>query len=270
VVAGLRFLQAREVVVELLLGQERRAIDALEHRVLLVALPVRSGRVRELEDAEPPRRSDVRSAAEVDELALPVAGDPLSRGDPPRDLDLEPVALLLEDPDRLLDRHLEPLDRVVLRDDLPHFGFDRREVLGSKRALRVEVVVVAVLDRRADPDLHVGEEPFHGLRGQVRRRVPVDGDGVRRFRGEDLERAVLLERCRQVHDSAVELARPGVASEPRADRLRDGAHGRPLRDLPPAPVRKRDRHLLGLCFHSAFRRKKEERGSPRVLRFVSW
>src|SRR5688500_6384858 len=72
VVARLRVLQSLEVGVELFLREKRGPVDALEHRVLLVPLPIGAGRVRELEYAQPAGRGDVRAAAEVDELALAV------------------------------------------------------------------------------------------------------------------------------------------------------------------------------------------------------
>src|SRR4030095_8156033 len=70
VVARPRLLQTRQVLVQVLLCQEAGAVGALEHRFLLVALPVRPGGVRELEDAELARGRNVRSAAEVDEVLL--------------------------------------------------------------------------------------------------------------------------------------------------------------------------------------------------------
>ena len=52
VVARARLLEHLQVRVELLLRRERRAVDALEHRVALVAAPVRARDARQLHDAE--------------------------------------------------------------------------------------------------------------------------------------------------------------------------------------------------------------------------
>ena len=71
VVALLGLLEAVQVVVERRLRLPRGAVDALEHRRLLVAAPVRARDLRELERAEPLRARHVRAAAEVDELGLP-------------------------------------------------------------------------------------------------------------------------------------------------------------------------------------------------------
>ena len=59
-----------EVLVELLLREERRAVDALHRRVLRVALPVGVRRRRQLERLEPARRRHVRADAEVEERVL--------------------------------------------------------------------------------------------------------------------------------------------------------------------------------------------------------
>jgi hypothetical protein len=53
VVAPFRFLELVQVRVERGLGLPRRAVDALEHRALLVAPPVRAGDAHELERAQP-------------------------------------------------------------------------------------------------------------------------------------------------------------------------------------------------------------------------
>ena len=45
-IALLRFLQHREVIVEFLFGFERGAVNALELRIFFVALVVRAGNVR--------------------------------------------------------------------------------------------------------------------------------------------------------------------------------------------------------------------------------
>ena len=86
-------------------------------------------------------------------------------------------------------RHLLADDGVVLGDDPLHLGLDLLEVLGRERPARVEVVVEAVLDGRADADLHAREEALDGVRAEVRRGVAVELQRVRVLRRDDLERA---------------------------------------------------------------------------------
>ena len=204
--------------------------------------------MRQLEHAEPPGRGDVRTAAEVDELPLSIAGDALA-GKLPRDLDLQRIVLPLEDRDRFGNRHLATLDLPVFADDLPHLGLDLPEVFGSERPRGQEVVVVPVLDRRPDSDLDLGKEPPDRLGGQVRRRVAVNRHGVGRLPRHDLERPVGLEGRDEIDDRAVELAGDRVFRQTRTDPLRDLADRRAFGDLEGAPVGQPDRHFLRQRFH---------------------
>ena len=67
VIALLGFFEAVQVLGERFLRLPRGAVDALEHRALLVAAPVRARDLGELERAEPLGRRHVRAAAQVDE-----------------------------------------------------------------------------------------------------------------------------------------------------------------------------------------------------------
>src|SRR5204862_2997330 len=67
VIALGRLLEHHEVRIEGGLAVPRRPVDALQHRVLLVAAPVRAGDAHELEVTETPRVGHVRSATEIDE-----------------------------------------------------------------------------------------------------------------------------------------------------------------------------------------------------------
>ncbi|MGX1268792.1 hypothetical protein RKD18_001986 [Streptomyces phaeoluteigriseus] len=75
----------------------------------------------------------------------------------------------------------EPLPALL---DLLHLLLDGLEVLGRERLLDVEVVVEAVLDRRADAQLGLGEDLLHGLRHDVRGGVAQD---VQTVLGGDLD-----------------------------------------------------------------------------------
>ena len=71
-IALLRFLQHREVVVEFLFGFERRAVNALELRIFFVAFVIRAGDGGQLECADVSRAHHVRPRAEIDELAVAI------------------------------------------------------------------------------------------------------------------------------------------------------------------------------------------------------
>ena len=67
-VALLGFFELGQVLVQFLLGEERRAVDALQLRVLLVALPIRAGDREQLERLDLLGGRHVRAAAEIDEV----------------------------------------------------------------------------------------------------------------------------------------------------------------------------------------------------------
>ena len=73
------FFEAREVLVEILLRKEGGAVDALQLRILLVAEPVGAGQAGDLDRLDAARRGHVRSAAEVDELAVAIEADLATR-----------------------------------------------------------------------------------------------------------------------------------------------------------------------------------------------
>ena len=81
--------------------------------------------------------------------------------------------------ERLVARHLEPLERLVGLDDLGHLGLDGGKVLLAELVLQVEVVVEAVVDRRAEGQLHAVEQPHHGPGHHVGAGMPHDPPGLR-------------------------------------------------------------------------------------------
>ena len=183
VVAGARLLEPLEVRVEVGLGVEGGAVDPRELLVLLVAAPVRAREAGELERLDRRGVLQVRAAAEVGELAraavvrLRVEADlALGRVD---ELDLVRLALGLEPRaglvgGRRLARPLAALGELAL--DL---RLDPLEVGLGDRLGEVEVVVEAVVDRRADGDLHARVEPPDGLGEQVRARMAQHLERVR-------------------------------------------------------------------------------------------
>ena len=177
VVALLRLGAPPQELVQFLLRRPGRAVDALEHRPLLVAAPVRTGDREQLERPHVAGAGDVRPAAQVDERALLVEGRrrhgrpvPLGVGDEVvDDLDLERLVALHEEGARLGRRLLAQHEGVVGGDARAHPRLDGLEVVGRERPGRLEVVVEPVGDDRPDPELGAGEQVEHRLREDVRR-----------------------------------------------------------------------------------------------------
>ena len=167
-VAPLRLLELVQVRVEVGLGRERRAVDALQLRVFRVATPVGARDLGQLEGADPARRRTVRATAEVEPLALVVERDRLALGDGVEQLELEALAHVVEPRPCGVAAHLLAYERQVGLHDLGHPCLDAGQVVGRERLVAEEVVVEAVLDRRADRHLGAGEQVLHGLGHDVR------------------------------------------------------------------------------------------------------
>lgn len=182
------------------------AVDALEHGVLLAAAPVGGRVAHQLERRDVARGGQVRASAEV--LPAQVAGlgveVVVDRQLAAADLDVRTVVGrrgALDTDEFELVRLVRQLFAGVLvghhaaRETLPalldllHLLLDGLEILGRERPLDVEVVVEAVLDRRADAQLGLGEQLLHGLCHDVRGGVAQD---VQAVGGGDLDGLDLL------------------------------------------------------------------------------
>ena len=140
VVALLRFLDAREVCLQLVLAEERRAVDALHRLIARIALPVRVRRRQQLERLQPAAGRHVRTDAEVDERVAVldrVDRHVLLAGRLLLDqLHLERLAAPAEEGDRFLARPHLPLVDEVGRGDLAHALFDLRRDPPARTASR--------------------------------------------------------------------------------------------------------------------------------------
>ena len=165
VVALLRLLQHVEIGVELLLVRPAGAVDALQLRVLRIAAPIGAGELRQLEGlAELARRGQMRPRAHVEPVALAIDGDLLVVRDLADPFGLEALAMVAEIIGSI--RVAAPdlaRDLLVAVDDLAHALLDRGEIVRRERLVAGEIVIEAVLDRRAEGDLGAGIELLHRL-----------------------------------------------------------------------------------------------------------
>ena len=236
-VALLRLLEPLEVRVEILLREERGAVDPGQLLVVLVAAPVGAREARQLERLDRPRVLEVRAAAEVGELVdavvrLRVEADrALGRLD---ELDLVRLTLGQEALTCLIARHDLARPLAALGELALHLRLDPLEVGVGDRLGELEVVVEAVVDRRPDRDLHARIEPPDRLGEQVRARVPQHGEGVGVgpvARGQELDRLTVGERQADVLHGAVRTHEYRLLGELRPDRPRGVEAGRPVREL---------------------------------------
>src|SRR3954470_24664911 len=114
-VALLRFLEHGEIFVELGLVLEGGAVNALELRVLFVALVRGAGDAGELERADVAGPHDVRAGAEIGELAVAIERDFFALGNVLDDIELE-LARLRPIAERAEDAAPGHVERFVARD----------------------------------------------------------------------------------------------------------------------------------------------------------
>ena len=124
-----------QVGVEVLLAEERGAVEPLELLAAGVVLPVGAGDAQQLERADLAGVRDVRPAAQVDELALAVEAERSGTASARRRCarPCSPASGPRTSCAGLGGRPLEALERLGLVDDLLHLRFDAREVLLADR-----------------------------------------------------------------------------------------------------------------------------------------
>ena len=119
-IAGASLLERLLVSLELLLRAEGGAVDALQLLVRFVALEVDAGGFQELHRADLSGALQMRPPAQVEKPAMAIERDRVALGDVLQALELELVAALAEDLERLVPRHLDALERRILGDDFAH------------------------------------------------------------------------------------------------------------------------------------------------------
>ena len=154
VVAAFGLLQHMQVGIEFLLVAPRRAVDARQHGVAVIAPPIGACRFHQFEGvANISGGTHVRPAAKVDPVALAVQRNRLRRRQVLDQLRFVFFAFGPEKGDGVV-----AVDHLALKfgaagDDLPHLCFDSRKILRRERLVAREIVVQAVLDRWPNGDL---------------------------------------------------------------------------------------------------------------------
>ena len=166
------FLQTNEVVVQLLLRIKGGAVDTLHLFALLIAAPVRTRYSRQPKTCgiDFARRSDVRTAAKVDEcpgfvnadlvhvaaheIGVVEVGDRSrpSRFEIVKQLDLEVLGHFPEHIGGSIDSQFRAFEPQVLLHLLAHSVFDCLQVLRRERPIEMNVIIKTILDYRTDTE----------------------------------------------------------------------------------------------------------------------
>ena len=129
VVAALRFLELDEISVQLILSFKCNAINTGQLLILSLATPIGTSNGHQLECTDFSRRFNVRSLAQVDEVALLIKGNLCFVRKVIDQADLEGLRKLLATLAGFLTWLRPAHHRQVSLDNLTHPGFDRRKVI---------------------------------------------------------------------------------------------------------------------------------------------
>ena len=163
----------------------------------------------------------MRATAQVQPLALTVDGDRLARRQVAYQLRLVALAPRLEECDGRFAVPFLAHERRAGGDDLAHLRLDGREILGAERLVACEIVIEAILDRRADRHLRAGMQRLHRLRQHMRRIVPDHAERVRIAAGDEHHPRIALDPPREIHGLPIDLHGQRGTRQPRSYGGRD-------------------------------------------------
>ena len=184
VVALFGLFELHEVCFEFFLAREGRAVEALELRLRLVAHVERRADRHQLHVLALRGVADVRSGAEVDEVAVSKRADLLAFGNLLQQVEFEGARIaraLAEATEATTFRHRDgflagdalPVEFLVLLGDLFHLRLDLLKVVRCDAMVRqVKVVVEAVFHRRAVGELGIRPQAQDGGGHHVGTGVP--------------------------------------------------------------------------------------------------
>ena len=113
------------------------------------------------------------TGAQVSELALLVERDVGILGQILDQLHLVGLALFLHELDGLFPGQLKALQLQLFLADLAHLAFDLLHDLGGEGEGRVHIIIEALVNGRADGQLHLGVKPLDGLGQHMGAGMPI-------------------------------------------------------------------------------------------------
>ena len=191
-----------EVGVEVLLGEESGAVDALELGILFIAEPVCAGEVGEFDGFDASSGGDVWSAAEVEEVPVAVEADLIAGvcefGD---EVGLHEVAVVFEGSEGVFAEGGFAGKGLIAGDDLSHFGLDGGQIVRGERGLAEEVVEEAGVGGGAVAELGFRKELKDGGGHDVRGGVSDDLECLWIALGDEGELGVFGQRGGEVNEA---------------------------------------------------------------------
>ena len=194
------------MLLKVVFGRPGGAIDTLQHLVLVVATPIGTSNLHQLEMLELASAGHVGATAQVFKLAFAVQGHVLVRRDAFDNLGLVVLAQTLEISHRLVARQYAARDGLIQCSQSCHLLLNSNQVFWGEGALVRKVIKETMLNHRADGDLRLGEQLLHRIRQQVGSRVANDFQAISVFASNDGQGAIGNHLEAGVHHLTVYLA----------------------------------------------------------------
>ena len=171
---------------------ESNAIDAGQHLVLAVILPVSSGLSGNLECLQSLGVGEVGADTHIDIIALLIECDPRILSKISDMLDLINLSSVFHQLDRFRTGKFECLDRQILFGDLRHLGFDRSQILIREfLSVQIHVIIESALCSRTVGKLGLRVKTLYRLCHNMRSSM---SDNVSFFLcRENLHLSVIIE-----------------------------------------------------------------------------
>ena len=197
------FFLLLQVCVHFILRGICDTVNALQHLVVLITLPISAGALGQFERLNGTRAEEVRACAKVGKFALFVEADNSILGELLDQLNLIGLVFFLHQGNCLGSGKLKALDFEVFLNDLLHFTLDCLECICAKRNLGVDIIVVAIVDSGTDGELCVGIQSFNCLRQNVCGGVAEEMLACCILKGEKLDLGISRQLLRESYGLAV-------------------------------------------------------------------
>ncbi len=188
-----RFFQALQVRVQGFFVSPGGTIDALQHFIVAVATPVSACGFHQLEVMAEAHVRHVRSTAHVDvflvviQARLVIMSNVLVKNS-----DFVVFTTFHEGFTRFVPAHRLLNDVVVALSQLVHTLFEGFDIFLGQRVVKVNVIVKAVVDNRADSHFGVRPQLLDRMTEQVSARVTNDLQTLFVFRGDDRQLRIVF------------------------------------------------------------------------------
>ena len=225
VIPLLRLFQAMQVLLQCLPVRPGSAVDALQHFITGITAPVSASQPGQFERGKFAGTGHVRTAAQVNELTLPVQRQFLMRGNGFDDLCLVLLSHATKECNSLIPWHDRTADTEVLLGQFHHFFFDCGKVIRGKRPFKSEIVIKTVFDNGADCHLCLRKQFFHRLRHQMSAGVAQYLQACFVPVGNDAQGRISVNQVGSIDQAAVHFTgqgRPGQAGPDVRGNIQNG------------------------------------------------